>query len=446
MGVHPGGRERDEELLMAYPRDSCDEPAGPFTADPQHPCAPGNIDTPICYTIPPGETVYNGFKRITLLADCTASATQILDESLAPVPGAVETGCNPLAPNSCCDPASLCTILQGTGLGVPGVADTALFVTPAGCFLGVPGGGGGGFPGYGVPVTTACANSPGVSLLAARADHVHRSEVPVQDEGVAVGSRCSINFIGSGVATVDNPGLDRVDVTIGSFGGGTIIAPIEAASGSCAAPSYSFTASPDSGMFYTGTAVRISDDNCDDFIEVGASVSIATASVVRHTYTNTGEWLIGGSVGAAGEVITSNGAALAPTWQAVPAGSSPAVLFAGAQSVGLATDTRDVPWGYDDTVNANAKEMHAPRAGTIRNLYVRHNLANGNGNTVVYTLFVNGVATALSATLATGAVGFATDLVDSVAVAAGDRLVVRRVIAVGIGNATLECMISMEFI
>jgi hypothetical protein len=54
--------------------------------------------------------------------------------------------------------------------------------------------------------------------------------------------------------------------------------PLLAPNGSCAAPSYSFAASPDSGMFYTGTAVRISDDNCIDFIEVGASITLRTNS------------------------------------------------------------------------------------------------------------------------------------------------------------------------
>jgi hypothetical protein len=54
--------------------------------------------------------------------------------------------------------------------------------------------------------------------------------------------------------------------------------PVTAPNGSCAAPAYSFTASPDSGMFYTGTAVRIGDDNCTDYIEVGASINIVSSA------------------------------------------------------------------------------------------------------------------------------------------------------------------------
>lgn len=59
--------------------------------------------------------------------------------------------------------------------------------------------------------------------------------------------------------------------------------PLLAPSGSCLAPSYSFTASPDSGMFYTGTAVRIGDDNCTDFIEVGASINLNSTGTITHT-------------------------------------------------------------------------------------------------------------------------------------------------------------------
>lgn len=164
--------------------------------------------------------------------------------------------------------------------------------------------------------------------------------------------------------------------------------PLLAPDGSCAAPSYSFTNSPDSGMFYTGTAVRIGDDNCADFIEVGASInitslgvvtttggsgitnnatgsfnvvatgnvningqnigafsnaaltltgaggptqvgisalghwSVATSSTQRLAIRINGEWQLAGNPGAAGEVITSNGAGLPPTWQAAGGGGT----------------------------------------------------------------------------------------------------------------------------
>jgi hypothetical protein len=257
---------------MANPLDCNGKPL-PWSTER---CGPGPVIVDVCYTVPPSLVVLEGTKAMTLNPDCTVASTVIRDSNDVPVPGAVEVTC-PSA-EGCCDPGSLCSILQALPTQVPGVGDTAVFVTPAGCFLGVPGGGGGGFPGYGAPVATACANAPGVSALAARADHVHRSEIPVAEDGAAVGSRCTLNFTGTGVSVADNAGLDRVDVTIDAFNGGTITNPILAASGSCAAPAYSFTASPDSGMFYTGTAVRVSDDNCDDYIEVGASINIVSTS------------------------------------------------------------------------------------------------------------------------------------------------------------------------
>jgi hypothetical protein len=99
--------------------------------------------------------------------------------------------------------------------------------------------------------------------------------------------------------------------------------PFLAPNGSCAAPSYSFAASPDSGMFYDPAgigSVVIGDDNCVDSITIGASVAIRTNSVTRLTYTSAGEWNIGGVVGAAGEVITSAGPGLPPTWQPATGG------------------------------------------------------------------------------------------------------------------------------
>ena len=99
--------------------------------------------------------------------------------------------------------------------------------------------------------------------------------------------------------------------------------PFLAPNGSCAAPSYSFAASPDSGMFYDPAgigSVVIGDDNCLDSITIGASIAIRTNSVTRLIYTSAGEWNIGGVVGAAGEVITSAGPGLSPTWQPATGG------------------------------------------------------------------------------------------------------------------------------
>ncbi len=85
-----------------------------------------------------------------------------------------------------------------------------------------------------------------------------------------------------------------------------------------------------------------------------------------------------------------------------------------------------------------------PRAGIIRNLGIRHTTVNGNGNTVVYAVLVNGVLSGLSVTLATGAIGQAFDLVNTAVVAAGARLSLRAVKALTIGN-NVAVQASLEF-
>jgi hypothetical protein len=55
-------------------------------------------------------------------------------------------------------------------------------------------------------------------------------------------------------------------------------------------------------------------------------------------------------------------------------------------------------------------------------MFARHNTAGGSGDPATYTLLVNGVATALTVSVPTSAVGQASNLVDTVAVAAGDVL------------------------
>jgi hypothetical protein len=89
-------------------------------------------------------------------------------------------------------------------------------------------------------------------------------------------------------------------------------------------------------------------------------------------------------------------------------------------------------------------EAAMPRAGTIRNLFVRHNAAAGNGNPVTYTVMKNGVATLLTVSGNTGVVGQASDLVNTVAVVQGDRIAVRITKAAAIGGGAVRSVITME--
>ena len=129
-----------------------------------------------------------------------------------------------------------------------------------------------------------------------------------------------------------------------------------------------------------------------------------------------------------------------------PPGAQSSVLTFGSDSIGAGADTRFLPPGFDDATAPTASEAQyvVPRAGTLQNMYVRHNAANGNGNSVNYTIRINGVATAFTLSLASGAVGQASDLVTTVAVAAGDLIDVTAVKALAIGSGNQDSIVSVE--
>ncbi len=85
-----------------------------------------------------------------------------------------------------------------------------------------------------------------------------------------------------------------------------------------------------------------------------------------------------------------------------------------------------------------------PFAGTLRNLYGRHNEASGDGANAVYTIVLNGAPTALSVAVPTGAIGQASNLVDAVAVVAGDRVSLT-VASISVGPNVVEAKICVQF-
>lgn len=125
-----------------------------------------------------------------------------------------------------------------------------------------------------------------------------------------------------------------------------------------------------------------------------------------------------------------------------------AVLTWGNETIASAADARYLSPGHDMGTASlvNDAQIPAPRAGTLRNLFARHNSAAGNGNAVVYTVFVNGVATALTVSLATGAVGQASDLVNTIAVVQGARISLQASKAVPIGGGNIDVQVSVEVV
>jgi hypothetical protein len=189
----------------------------------------------------------------------------------------------------------------------------------------------------GVPFTPVCA-------MGAINDDFAVSSIIVEDEGLVVGTRPILNFIGASVTAVDNPGLNRVDVTIVAAGTGD-----------------------HSGWFWGNT------------------------------------------------------------------------------NVAAAADTRFLTPGRDATtaITTDLAQIPIVRPGTLQRLYVRHNAAVGV-NDVVYTVMLNGAPTAITVTLAAGAIGQASDLVNTVAVVAGDRVSLRATKALGLGTGAVEVEASLE--
>lgn len=121
-------------------------------------------------------------------------------------------------------------------------------------------------------------------------------------------------------------------------------------------------------------------------------------------------------------------------------------LFWGVDNIGASADARFIPPGRANGL-ATTTDVYAeplPRAGTLRNLFVRHNSAGGNGNSVVYTVLVNGVATLITVSRATGVVGQSSDLVNGFAAAQGDRVTIRATKAAAIGGGNLDIQIMLE--
>lgn len=132
-----------------------------------------------------------------------------------------------------------------------------------------------------------------------------------------------------------------------------------------------------------------------------------------------------------------------------------ALLFWGNFDIGAVADTRFLTPGRSQTGFApvgDVAPIQLPFATggalgqiRLRNLFVRHSGPGGNGNPVVYTVLVNGVATLLSVSVPTGLTGNqASDLVNSVLVNQSDRVALRAVKALNIAAGGVEVEVSLE--
>jgi hypothetical protein len=117
----------------------------------------------------------------------------------------------------------------------------------------------------------------------------------------------------------------------------------------------------------------------------------------------------------------------------------------GAGSVSSTTTTRYLFPAYDDSIaQTDPVQYRSPRAGKMRNLRVRHNDPAGNGNSIAYTLRINGVASALTVSM-TSTASDGSDLVNEVPVAAGDLIDIEVTKATGVGQAPKDVTATIEF-
>ena len=128
----------------------------------------------------------------------------------------------------------------------------------------------------------------------------------------------------------------------------------------------------------------------------------------------------------------------------IASGAHPSLLTWGTLAgVATTTTTRFLDPGYNQSAAGTTTVPYAaPSAGKIKNLRITQ-LAGVGAGLVVYTLTVNGVATALSVSIAATATT-GSDLVNSIAVAAGDLIAFQVTKAVAITTTPTRIVASAE--
>jgi hypothetical protein len=120
-------------------------------------------------------------------------------------------------------------------------------------------------------------------------------------------------------------------------------------------------------------------------------------------------------------------------------------LVWGNGSVTATTTTRFLTPGFDPgTAQTTAIQIRVVQAGTVRNLFVRHNGTAGNGNAIVYTVRRNAAAQTLTVSLASTATS-GSDTVNSFTVAQGDTIDIQVTKAVAVGTSPSDVAVTVEF-
>lgn len=121
------------------------------------------------------------------------------------------------------------------------------------------------------------------------------------------------------------------------------------------------------------------------------------------------------------------------------------ILF-GASAVQAGTATRYLHPGNSESIAPTSTRVRpAGRSGVIRNMWVSHGVPAGNGNAIIYTLLINGVASALSVSLSSTS---ALDLSGSteVSVNSSDLLSIEVTKAAGVATSPSNITVIMEYL
>jgi len=131
----------------------------------------------------------------------------------------------------------------------------------------------------------------------------------------------------------------------------------------------------------------------------------------------------------------------------VPSVGGPSFIAFGNEKVGATTTTRYLSPYNDGDVIASTQlvQFQAPQGGTLKRLVVRHGVPAGNGNNIVYTVRINGVATFLAVTLASTSFA-AVDATNTVLFAANDLIDVMVTKIANIGASPTNVIASMEIV
>jgi len=144
------------------------------------------------------------------------------------------------------------------------------------------------------------------------------------------------------------------------------------------------------------------------------------------TMTNTdgvnyydGSKIVTTSVGTAGQVLTSQGAASAPIFTTISGSTGKSFLgFGGGREITAPGNNFFCPWTFGGFPQTN-EQVPSPVTGTLSNMYLWVSSNTGIID-ITLTLYINSSPTILAVTVPAGASGLYMDVIDIVSISVGD--------------------------